>query len=79
MDALSGIDNFVQQMNSKLAEIPRVITVNVAGLTPATTASTGAVSQGTQAGGIDAEALAEHLYPHIRDRLDAESRLRGMR
>jgi hypothetical protein len=78
MDALAGIDNFVQQVNSKLAGIQREVIVNVSGMTTST-ASTGAAAQGSHAGGMDAEALAEHLYPHIRDRLDAESRLRGMR
>jgi hypothetical protein len=78
MDALAGIDNFVQQVNSKLAGIQREVIVNVSGV--ATSSAPGSVaSQGTSSRGVDAEALAEHLYPHIRDRLDAESRLRGMR
>lgn len=77
MDALTGIDNFVQQLNSKLAEIPRVITVNVGGVVPSVPGST--VSPAASSGGIDTEALAAHLFPHISDRLDERDRLRSTR
>lgn len=77
MDALTGIENFVQQMNSTLAQIPRVITVNVGGVVPSVPGGSGASV--APSGGIDAEALAAHLFPHISDRLDERDRLRSTR
>lgn len=78
MQALAGLDNFVEQVNSKLAEIPREISISVSGLAAAPV-STSATTQGSRPAGVDAEALAERLYPHIRTRLDQDDRLRGTR